>query len=52
MRLRYLSWIQTTAKSTGNIPAPSATGASPADLLTDYSRKYREQFLPVNAGGH
>ncbi len=40
-----------TATSTGNLPAPSATGATQAQLFADYSRKYREQFLPVNAGG-
>jgi phosphodiesterase/alkaline phosphatase D-like protein len=39
------------AASTGTIPAPSAAGASPATLFADYSRKYREQFLPVNVGG-
>lgn len=37
--------------STGNIPAPSATGATSTQLFNDFSRKYREQFLPVNAGG-
>jgi phosphodiesterase/alkaline phosphatase D-like protein len=37
--------------STGNIPAPSTNGATAATLKADFSRKYREQFLPVNAGG-
>ena len=37
--------------STGSIPAPSSTGATQAQLFTDFSRKYREQFLPVNPGG-
>src|SRR5262245_8870542 len=39
--------------STGNIPDPGATVASatPAQLFADFSRKYREQFFPVNAGG-
>jgi phosphodiesterase/alkaline phosphatase D-like protein len=39
------------AASTGTQPAPSATGALQAQLFADYSRKYREQFAPVNAGG-
>jgi acid phosphatase len=37
--------------SSGNLPAPSSTGATSTNLYNDYSRKYREQFLPVNAGG-
>jgi acid phosphatase len=37
--------------STGNLPAPSSTGATSAQLFTDYSRKYREQFIAVNTGG-
>jgi phosphodiesterase/alkaline phosphatase D-like protein len=37
--------------STGNIPAPSTNGATQATLKADFSRKYREQFLPVNVGG-
>ena len=37
--------------STGSIPAPSASGATQATLQADFSRKYREQYLPVNAGG-
>ena len=36
---------------TGNIPAPSATGATQSQLFNDFSKKYREQFVPVNAGG-
>lgn len=35
----------------GTLPAPSASGATEAQLFDDYSRKYREQFLAVNAGG-
>lgn len=35
----------------GTLPTPSATGATQAQLFSDYSKKYREQFLPVNAGG-
>lgn len=35
----------------GAIPTPSATGATQAQLFADYSKKYREQFLPVNTGG-
>jgi phosphodiesterase/alkaline phosphatase D-like protein len=39
--------------STGNIPDPTVTVATATDsqLFTDFSRKYREQFLPVNVGG-
>ena len=37
--------------STGTLPTPSSTGATQAQLFTDFSRKYREQFLPINAGG-
>ena len=39
--------------STGNIPDPAVTTptATAAQLFTDFSRKYREQFFPVNAGG-
>ena len=29
----------------------AAAGATQAQLLADYSRKYREQFIPVNSGG-
>src|SRR5262249_30906456 len=35
----------------GAIPAPSTNGATQAQLFNDYSRKYREQFFPVNPGG-
>ncbi len=35
----------------GTIPAPTTNGASQGQLFTDYSKKYREQFLPVNTGG-
>ena len=35
----------------GTLPAPSASGATQAQLIADYSRKYREQFLAVNPGG-
>jgi len=35
----------------GTIPAPSTNGARQAQLFNDYSKKYREQFLPVNPGG-
>ena len=35
----------------GVIPVPSATGATQAQLFGDYSKKDREQFLPVNTGG-
>lgn len=35
----------------GVIPKPSTNGATQAQLFSDYSKKYREQFLPVNTGG-
>ena len=39
--------------STGNIPDPMVivTTATQTQLFDDFSRKYREQFVPVNAGG-
>ena len=39
--------------STGNIPDPTVIvpTATLLQLFNDFSRKYREQFLPVNAGG-
>lgn len=36
---------------TGVIPLPSSTGATQAQLLSQFATKYREQFLPVNSGG-
>ena len=35
----------------GTVPAPSEKGATQAQLFADYSRKYREQFVPVNPNG-
>jgi acid phosphatase len=37
--------------ATGTLPAPSAAGATYAQLYADFSRKYRQQFEPVNPGG-
>jgi len=39
--------------STGNIPDPTVTvpTATGSQLFDDFSRKYREQFVPVNVGG-
>jgi len=39
--------------STGNIPDPTVTvpTATESQLFDDFSRKYREQFVPVNVGG-
>jgi phosphodiesterase/alkaline phosphatase D-like protein len=39
--------------STGNIPDPTVIvpTATQLQLFTDFSRKYREQFLPVNVAG-
>jgi phosphodiesterase/alkaline phosphatase D-like protein len=35
----------------GTIPAPSTNGATQVQLFSDYSKKYREQFIAVNPGG-
>ncbi len=35
----------------GTTPAPSAIGATASQLFSDYSKKYLEQFKPVNASG-
>ena len=39
--------------STGNIPDPTVTvpTATGSQLFDDFSRKYREQYVPVNVGG-
>ena len=39
--------------STGNIPDPTVmvATATQSQLFNDFSRKYREQFVPVNSGG-
>lgn len=39
--------------STGNIPDPTVivATATQTQLFNDFSRKYREQFIPVNVGG-
>jgi phosphodiesterase/alkaline phosphatase D-like protein len=39
--------------STGNIPDPTVTVPTATDLqlFTDFSRKYRQQFVAVNVGG-
>lgn len=37
--------------SSGTIPAPNSIGATSTQLFDDHTRKYREQFLPVNTGG-
>ena len=39
--------------STGNIPDPTVIvpTATDSQLFNDFSRKYREQFFPVNVGG-
>jgi phospholipase C/phosphodiesterase/alkaline phosphatase D-like protein len=41
------------AKSSGNLPDPTVTTATAtqSQLLADYTRKYREQFIAVNTGG-
>jgi len=40
-------------RSTGNIPDPTVIvrTATDSELFNDFSRKFREQFLPVNVGG-
>jgi phosphodiesterase/alkaline phosphatase D-like protein len=42
-----------TVHSTGNIPDPTVTvpTATQSQLFDDFSRKYREQLVPVNIGG-
>ncbi|MEI7954609.1 MAG: alkaline phosphatase family protein [Verrucomicrobiota bacterium] len=37
--------------SLNGVPAAGTTFATQAQLFADYSKKYREQFLPVNIGG-
>jgi acid phosphatase len=37
--------------ATGTLPGPTSTGATAAQLFTDFTRKYRQQFFPVNNGG-
>lgn len=37
--------------ATGTLPTPTSNGATQAQLLNDYHRKYREQLIPVNFGG-
>lgn len=37
--------------ATGTLPVPSSKGATQAQLFSDFSKKYREQFLSVNPGG-
>jgi phosphodiesterase/alkaline phosphatase D-like protein len=45
-------WLNSPSVTlSGTIPAPSATGATQAQLFADYSKKYRENFFPVNTGG-
>lgn len=46
------SWLNSPSVTlSGVIPTPSSTGANQTQLFNDYSKKYREQFLPVNNGG-
>ncbi len=47
--LEYL--ISPTTTDTGTIPVPSSNGATSTQLLSQYSAKYLQQFLPVNIGG-
>ena len=37
--------------STGSPAVTSTASASPSTLFADFTKKYREQFLPVNSGG-
>ncbi|HEY7088802.1 MAG TPA: alkaline phosphatase D family protein, partial [Tepidisphaeraceae bacterium] len=41
----------TVNPSTATTDGLITSGATQAQLLTDYHRKYKEQFLPVNSGG-
>ncbi|HZL79028.1 MAG TPA: acid phosphatase, partial [Candidatus Limnocylindrales bacterium] len=43
--------IYETSASIGSPAVTSTTSATKAQLFTDFSRKYRQQFLPVNPGG-
>jgi len=43
--------IYETSASIGSPAVTSTASATQVQLFTDFSRKYREQFLPVNAGG-
>jgi len=43
--------IYETSASIGSPAVTSTTSATKAQLFTDFTRKYREQFLPVNSGG-
>ena len=43
--------IYETSASIGSPAVTSTASATKAQLATDFSRKYREQFLPVNNGG-
>ncbi len=46
------TWLTSPSVTlSGTTPAPTAAGATQAQLFADYSKKYREQFLPVNTGG-
>jgi alkaline phosphatase D len=59
LKLDFFVWLGDTIYETASgLPATSqyspATAdpvANPTQALADYYRKYREQFLPVNAGG-
>ena len=42
--------IYETSASIGSPAVTSTASATKAQLFTDFSRKYREQFLPVNGG--
>lgn len=37
--------------ASGTVPVPSEKGATQAQLFVDYSRKYREQWVPLRDGG-
>ncbi len=43
--------IYETSASIGSPAVTSTASATQTQLFNDFSRKYREQFLPVNAGG-
>lgn len=43
--------LSNSALSLNGVPVAGTSFATQAQLFADYSKKYRENFLPVNAGG-
>ena len=53
LKLDYFVWLGDTIYETAskNSPATADPLTNPTAALADYYRKYREQWIPVNAGG-